>query len=70
MRLQTVYVVTFNIRFEGSDVEGVFSSYDKAVEHIKSVDDTLTENNNGEWVSDASNDYFEIEGMQVDVPVE
>lgn len=69
MKANEVYVVTFNVPYEGSDVEGIFSTYEKAVAYIKKEEPAAAENKKGEWTMPDGN-YFSIDAIKVDEPVE
>lgn len=68
--MKQVYVVTFNVPYEGSDVEGVFSTYEAAKNFLQSLQTasyTLVDNNDDTY-TDKFNNYFEIDRYDVDKP--
>ena len=61
--MTTVYIVTYNIPYEGSDIEAVFADYDSAVSYIKNIEEGIQEDE-GEWLLEDGN-YFQIESHEI-----
>lgn len=66
--MKTVYVVTFNVPYEGGDIEKVFSTYEAAKNYLQSVQTTTYTlvDNNDDTYTDRHGNFFEIDRYDVD----